>query len=175
MAYPVLACLQGKFFTYPAKRHHSDRLSIAFVALHIFASGLVIWGGCATWLALRFQCIIPKSVYQAIACAGFAHVASNITLLRKIPGIRVINVPIYTMVTVYNCYRAVLLFQHHDTRTFLLLWCSVTTFVFVRFYLVVFFLLTPRIMSTILQHTKPSIQPACLMPVCGVSSFLQCV
>ena len=85
MAYPVLACLQGSFFTYPAKRHHSDRLSIAFDTLHIFASGLVIWGGCAACLALRLHCRIPKRVYQAIACAGFAHAASNITLLREIP------------------------------------------------------------------------------------------
>ena len=162
MAYPVLACLQGRLFAYPAKRHHSDRISIGLITSHILAGGLVIWGGCAVFLALHFHCKIPKDVYQAIACAGFAHAASNITLFRKIPGLRAINVPFYVVITGYNWYRAVLLFQHHDTRNFYLLWCSVTTFVFVRFYLGVFFLLTFSTHDYDSTATYETVYTACL-------------
>ena len=60
MAYPILACLQGRLFGYPAKRHYSDKFSMAFIAFHMLTSGLVIWGGCGTWLAMRFQSPFPR-------------------------------------------------------------------------------------------------------------------
>ena len=167
MAYPVLACLQGRLFVYPAKRHRSDPYSVAFIGCHICASGLVIWGGCAVWLAVQLRYAVPNGVYQAIACAGLAHVASNVVLLRKIPGIRAINVPIYVMITVYNGYRSSLLIEHHDKRDFLLLWCSMTTFVFVRYYLAAFFIMTYSTHDVTEVRTYETLYTACL-PYAGV-------
>ena len=70
--------------------------------------------------------------------------------------------PIYIIITAYNCYRAVLAFQKHDIRSFLLLWCSVSTFVFVRFYLVIFFLLTVFTHDVNDKSTYETLYTACL-------------
>jgi hypothetical protein len=135
-SYVFLAAGQ-RFFSgaYPATRHHVDRASVVVIALHVLCGGTVVWGGCALWLALQVHW----------TAATILHCASNLPLLRKIPGARLLNVPLYVMITVYNLCRALWLLDAlpgQREREFLLLWCGVSTFIWVRCFLCVFMAVT---------------------------------
>lgn len=151
LGYILLATFQ-KFYakTYPARRHHSDAFSMAVIVVHILSGSTVVFGGCACWLAMHYVRInhstnpIPTWAAQTLAIAAIGHSATNLLLLRKIPGARVFNVPLYVFSTVYNTCRAWWLWkaaaqdQSSTELEILLLWCAVSTYVWVRYFLFLF-------------------------------------
>ncbi|KAG0567180.1 hypothetical protein KC19_7G116700 [Ceratodon purpureus] len=148
VSYVFLAAAQ-RFVSgsYPATRHHVDSTSIVVIAFHVLCGSIVIWGGSALWLALQAEWTptVPAWAATTLAAATILHSASNLPLLRKIPGTRLLNVPVYVMVTVYNVCRAVWLLDApagEREREFLLLWCGVSTFVWVRCFIYLFVLVT---------------------------------
>lgn len=146
MSYILLAaCQKLRFGSYPAARHHVDRTSITLIVAHILFGSVVIYGGCASWIATNAHLIntIPKWAGTTLAIAACLHSATNVCLLRKIPGTRLLNVPLYVIITVYNVCRALWLLADPDNpREFYLLWCSVSTFVWVRCFILTFLLVT---------------------------------
>jgi hypothetical protein len=142
LAYVLLASIQRvKLGWYPAQRHHVDLFSKLFISMHVTAGIIVVWGGCASWIAIQQYDVpeIPLGVVVTMTVAALVHSGTNMTLLRKIPGVRVINVPIYLAISLYNVCRALwLLDDPTSQRELFLLWCSVSTFIWVRFYLLIF-------------------------------------
>lgn len=151
LGYVLLAFIQKRYAkTYPALRHHSDPFSLIIIVVHMLCGATVVYGGCAIhWSYWRYvgNRIIPTWAAQTVAVAAIAHSFSNLFLLRKIPGVRVFNVPLYVFSTVYNAHRARCVLVSissagPDLREILLLWCAVSTYVWVRYFIFVFGTLT---------------------------------
>ena len=157
-----------KLGSYPAPHHHVDRTSVVVITLHILCGATVVWGGSALWFVLQFNwiAVIPAWAGTTLAAATYVHSATNVALLRKIPGIRLLNVPLYVIMTVYNVCRANwLLVEPTSELQYLLLWCALSTFIWVRLFILTFLIVTRCKVTTI-----PNRAPSHSLFVCPLSN-----
>lgn len=138
---PLTAVLLRYTGSYPAERHHSDLWSRLLVGFHIVCGCIIIYGGAACWCAGRLLAWdVDLRVSNVLAIAALLHSASNIGLLRKVPGYRLITVPFYIFVSFCNAYHAWDLLKRGGAERLLLVWNMVGTYVYVRYFV---FLLGP--------------------------------
>lgn len=144
MGYIPLTLVQLRFTgSYPAERHSTDPWSRALVLFHIVFGCIVIYGGAGCWFAGRvLSWSVHQNVSNLIAISAVLHGCSNLGLLRKVPGFRLITVPFYIFVSFTNAYHGWSLLVNGGEEELLLVWNMVGTYIYVRYFV---FLLGPLI------------------------------
>lgn len=142
MGYIPLTVVQLRMTgSYPAERHNTDLWSRLLVGFHILCGTLVIYGGAACWCTGRLLAWeVDPVVSNILAISTILHSVSNIGLLRKVPGYRLLTVPFYMFVSFCNAYHGWDLLQHGGGQRLLLVWNMMGTYVYVRYFV---FLLGP--------------------------------
>ena len=140
LAYLFLGLAAAKENKYPASRHRETFGSKCWVGAHILLGAVVIYGG-ATVFVLDNQSVSLQhctGVLRFIAISAVLHAITVSGMLKKVPGCRKVTVPYYVGVTVINLYTAIQVLCTPSVPNLMLLWGAVSAFVYVRFFVFVF-------------------------------------
>ncbi len=140
LSYLCLGSAAAKENLYPASRHRVSRASKACVAVHIVLGALVIYGGPAIFTLDNQHINFTNCdwVLRTIAVAGVLHSYTVPGMLSKVPGCRKVTVPYYVGVTTINFFNAIRVLYAPSVQYLMLLWGSLSAFVYVRIFVFVF-------------------------------------
>lgn len=144
LAYVFLGFAAAKEDKYPASRHRDTFTSKCWVGTHIVLGAVVIYGG-ATIFILDNQRISVQHctwVLRLIAVVALLHAMTVPGMLAKVPGCRKLTVSYYVGVTTINVYTAVVVLCTPSVHNLLLLWGSLSAFVYVRFFVFAFYIVS---------------------------------
>jgi len=101
---------------------------------------LVIYGGAAIFILDNQHISFSNCdwVLRIIAVAGVLHSCTVPGMLSKVPGCRKVTVPYYVGVTTINVFNAIRVLYAPSVQYLMLLWGSLSAFVYVRIFVFVF-------------------------------------